>query len=283
MVVTDTARLLRIISERARVGRPSGRGRAPALWALTDRGVWVRCRGLTRTLRSLFYPRYDMRRAMRRAGSMPARDGGRRRGQTAAMRLGSSVDRDVGRMVAGRPSSRTNRLARYIMKAQEIWGWTPMASQVPVAMPSAHISTLVDQISVDDRGGLVLLENKTGYRDYLNLACGPMEPPMHSVDDSPINQHHLQLMVERAMLRRVHGVRVAASYVLQVTQDGVSPYALPPWADALEGAVWNRIEETARTRAALGGGLLRQARSVKPRSNVASSIAERRRRSAAQK
>lgn len=278
MMIVDTRRLLKIISERARIGRPSGRGRAPALWALTDRGVWVRCRGLTRTLRSLFYPHYDMRRAMRRAGSRPGRDDRlRRRDQTAAMRLGMTVDRDVGKMVAGRQTSRTNRLARYIMKAQEIWGWKPLASQVPIAMPSARILTLVDQISVDEDGGLVLLENKTGYRDYLNLACGPMEPPMQSVDDSPINQHHLQLMVERAMLRRVHGVHVAASYVLQVTQDGVFPYALPEWADALEAAVWKRIEQTARTRTALGDGPLRQSRSMRLCANIANSIIEQRR------
>ena len=223
----------------------------PTIRASID-GRTVAMLGLTKPMRDCFYPDYDYEAARAASGGVPSAlplPVDRRRAATARRRrvrgvdLGNRVDEQV-RLAINAPAkfarlARVDSLAKDVLTAYALYGWAPAVSQFPVAAPDLLCGTRIDVVAYGPRLEPVLIENKTGFYGYLRQANGRMRPPLDFADNCPLNQHYLQVLLEKAIVRRYWGLDFGEQcYVVQATTDGVVPYKLPrEFADA-EEAVW---------------------------------------------
>ena len=222
-------------------------------------GKLVSMRGITKPLKRCFYPSYEYtgpdsaRRAAERAeeaGYGPPLPHDKRRRACATRRkvrgcdLGNTVDYHLrlyanNKTAFGRLGTHLHATARDLITAYNLWGWTCVVSQFPIAAPDLSIGTRLDMLARDKEGRAVLIENKTGFDAYLLKSTGKMKAPLGDIDNCPLNQHFLQLLHEALILDKYWGVDLYAnSYVVQATPDGVTPYRLPEWIIARKEDIW---------------------------------------------
>ena len=82
----------------------------------------------------------------------------------------------------------------------------------------------------------VVLEAKSGFTAYANRGSGVgMEPPLHSLSDSPANQHALQLAANIVLFGSTFGIppERIAGWVLRVDDTGVTPRTVTATTDPL--------------------------------------------------
>jgi hypothetical protein len=97
---------------------------------------------------------------------------------------------------------------RRILQYFVLRGWTPIHSQMVVSWPEARLATMADVVCRDQNGNHIVVEIKTGYKEAQlhSHTKFRMQPPFHLLDDSPYNQHLLQVAFTRHMYCRSIGV-----------------------------------------------------------------------------
>jgi hypothetical protein len=129
-------------------------------------------------------------------------------------------------------------------------GLKPIAAQVPVARSDLMRATAADLICTDRDGHLFLFEIKCGFAGYYKRHTPyRMRKPLQAFDDSPYNQHQLQLLITVRMFEHTYARRLRGAAVLRATEAGVVSYD----ADSKLWAMWPAIEHvfivSIRTRA----------------------------------
>lgn len=217
---------------------------------------WVKTRGLVDQLAACFYPRWSYKRAAKRPlGTAPgcqqaplvipkadadvvAAMG--RRHRKSGLLNGAAVDAQMTEAINdGRVTGALHPLTAAMLAARERWGWKSLVSQFPVVFPECRIGTCIDEIAMDPQCRLILVENKTGYRDYLDHSCAMMEGPLADVSDAPINQHFLQLGLPILALERHWGITVHEAYVVRADDGGVVAYPMPRWFHERKQAIYD--------------------------------------------
>lgn len=220
-------------------------------------GRWVRVKGFLDQIRHAFYPAYDYRRAQKvTLGSAPGCETAPARLQAGAdpalvrrlpasrrnagLAIGSRVDDQITEAVnTGQVTGKIEPYAASMLEARRRWGWTSLVAQFPIVFPDVKVGTRIDEIAIDEALRLILLENKTGYTNYLDKASGMMRGPLADVSDAPLNQHFLQLGLAAVCLERHWGVAVHAGFVVQVDEAGVVPHPLPAWFHQRKDAIYH--------------------------------------------
>lgn len=189
------------------------------------------------------------------------------RGVKLAARLGLSFAQLVGDADAGAGSAGTKdgenlaafrrtahiytkRFCRYCHKQK----WRPEAAQVFVAHRGARLATAADVVvsraspKRKREREYVVLEVKVGFRSYLGkYASKSMAQPFGAFSDCPANQHLLQLMFTRRMVRAAFPDRAfGPGYVIVLNDLGTAPLALKTPMLAAEAVGWTRLCETAQ-------------------------------------
>lgn len=197
--------------------------------------------GITEPLHSEFYPNYTPVRLQ--SASSGRRGGGR---SVSGSRRGTLVDSEVAQAVN---ESRPPRHAytRLLFSALARAGLTPLAAQVPVGDPGSALGTGVDLVC-SRRGELYVLELKTGWNSVAYDLGSRRMRGLGSLQDSPRNQHLLQLLVTRYLFRATFGLQTCKAAVVRVSDDGVRFYKLSDSFLALEATVVRAL--AARVQAA---------------------------------
>ena len=69
---------------------------------------------------------------------------------------------------------------------------------------------------------------ETGMDSYLLQGTGNMNGPLADrYSNCPLHQAFFQLAIEKHLVEAYYGARVAGSYVVQITQDGIIPWQMP--------------------------------------------------------
>lgn len=194
-------------------------------------------RGLTQQLARAFYPTY------RQSASARTRAGHTNRWRGDGARRGSRVDREL-TAAANAPArfqrDRAHRFTQGILDFLAHKHLRLVAGQVPLHDARLALATAIDLLAVDtQRGGaLVLIEIKCGFEGYCRDGNAPLRGPV-PVANSPANQHQLQLLMMREILRRRYRVVVGDAIVVRahVSQAAggrnrvvVEKSRLAPWA-----------------------------------------------------
>jgi hypothetical protein len=114
---------------------------------------------------------------------------------------------------------------------------SPQYSQVTVGCTAARVATKLDVKCVNSSGDIVLIENKIGFANYYEIACGVLKAPYEGTPSTARNHHQLQLAFTKALHDRqfsVSGIKIKRSncFVWRFTEDGVTEYPLERWAEA---------------------------------------------------
>ncbi len=218
-------------------------------------------RGLLPTLKRCFYPDYDQKNC--KYGPLAPLVKGKRlppRSHKGKI-LGSLVDEQVVKVVvfctkfnihpiflAGdKPPSREifenayrhrvavdlhkqmNDYTKRLFRTLDAWKLTPIEAQIPVGNASFRIGTAVDLLCRHEKGHKVVIEVKTGFDRYYRRFSGMLKPPFQKQDNSPRNQHQLQLAFS-AQLYSSQVKEAVSAYVVRIHRTGESVYPLDKWA-----------------------------------------------------
>ena len=157
-----------------------------------------------------------------------------------------------------------NLYTRRLLQALRARHLFPVASQVPVGSAKARLGTAVDLVCVheDDllrwadgcslRPGarVVLVELKCGYETNYERYVGPMEAPLQRLNDSPHEQHQVQLLLTRILFERTFtrdgGPRVHDAFVVRVHAAGVTIVPTMHWTSEQQWEVFRVMESTCQ-------------------------------------
>ena len=212
-------------------------------------------RGLTPVLKRTMWPRYKYKvvndaktRKFRKTDSTLRRSSdGRRRGSRVHLQLEVLTNRGVEDMK--RSGQQLHPYTLKLLLAFKRWGWRPVTSELPVVDTETGVATAADIVCSDARGGLILVETKTGYYGTWERASGPMEGPLSGIlSDSPRSQALVQLLATKRMIER-HGCHVDRAYVVRVDEDGVTPESIFPDLDRRANVVAAFIDQRLRAEA----------------------------------
>jgi hypothetical protein len=221
------------------------------------RGKRCPMRGLTKPLRTAFYPRY--RPPIDHAAADPWLPPDRSQLSAARKRrlhgasLGTRVDEEL-RLYVNNPLAfakrgrSIQRLTSFAIAAFRRWHWTPAISQFPIAAPDIGIGTRVDLICIDRHYRPVLIEFKTATPGYFAVPQGTLAPPFATIDSHPLHHAILQVLLEKLIIQRYWGFEFPGGcFVVQDTPNGVARFGLPPWAStpAAETAAWKTFSAVA--------------------------------------
>ena len=223
-------------------------------------GVPVLMRGITKLLKACFYPTYEFngRWSDDREAVLPhdkrSRAASNRRKKQGTDR-GNEVDYQL-RLFANNPKAfaklgtRLNPRTRDIKDCYFKWGWVPVVSQFPVAAPDAFVGTRLDMVAYNAVKQPILIDNKVGFEGYLTKANDFMAEPIQHFENCPLNQHFLQLLVEKMIVKQYWGVDFGAEcYAIQAIPDGVIPHKVPQEMIDCEQAIWGTFYEYAKATA----------------------------------
>lgn len=191
-------------------------------------------KGITRTLRRLFWPDYDYYKIPRRTT----------RGQSAAggISLGSRVHSELDEITRKRSiecdrasyTSAWRSASAYtrdlIHTMEQKWGWEILITEVPVLMHETGMASAIDVVCYSHHSArLVLVELKTGYDDVMLIGSGGRMRCSLGVDDSPLNQAFVQIGVVAHALAAEAAVPISRfdCFVVQVNQRSIVPYQVP--------------------------------------------------------
>lgn len=231
----------------------------PSIRASID-GTPVVMRGITKLLKQCFYPTYEYRGRWDddREAVLPHdrrnRAASKRRKKQGTDR-GNEVDYQL-RLFANNPKAFAKLGKKLDPRTRDIkdcyfkWGWVPVASQFPVAAPDAFVGTRLDMVAYDLAKRPILIDNKVGFEGYLTKANDFMAEPIQHLANSPINQHFLQLIVEKEIAKRYWGVDFGSEcYIVQAIPDGVIPHKISQEILDCEQAIWSTFYEYAKATA----------------------------------
>lgn len=218
----------------------------------------VNLRGVHDVIREWYFPTYSIPRASRdpdRVGRVADPDAWR------GMFRGHRVDQEItawARSLATptRPRSLppdAHDYTRLIVDELGRMGLTPVQPQFAVCSPNARVGTAVDLVATDARGGVVLLEIKTGMVNYFDSApasCPYLAAPLGHVPNTPRNHALLQLILTRALYRigRPGHLLETASYVMWASERGLEVVSMPDWADRANEDMRRRMAELKTER-----------------------------------
>ena len=189
--------------------------------------------GLTKKLRRSFWPNYVYRKPRQGSGTgVSSADEGLRRGKLIHKQLRDFINLDKKGFVRRWPE--VHPFVRNAIVALRAYGLKPITAELPICsdpdIPGCGVATAIDAICMDIRNqNLVLIEWKTGFDHYLMQGSGNMEGPLGGIySDCPLHQAWFQLALTKHIVETFYGdVRVGAAYVMQLSQAGVTPLALP--------------------------------------------------------
>lgn len=176
-------------------------------YVVTNAGRPQVCGGLTRLLRARYYPNYKDNRSKR---------GRRVLIKGSSIEQGKQVDSDMGSYIAGHKTiDAVHPMARALIERFEGNGHILQAAQVPVKVEVGRI-TQADFITLDTRTNkLWLIEQKSGHPVGLHMKQGVFERTYRNVDNTKLNQWHLQLLYTKRSLIEA-GVEITESRVIQI-------------------------------------------------------------------
>lgn len=122
--------------------------------------------------------------------------------------------------------------ARQICCALLMHHLRPIRAQFPVGHELLRIGTAIDLLCKDQRGDYVVVEIKRGFDVYYEAHTEhTMQPPWHAMNDSPHNQHQIQLGLTLLMFCRTTGLSLerVRGLVLRTMSKGVMKYPLEHW------------------------------------------------------
>jgi hypothetical protein len=118
---------------------------------------------------------------------------------------------------------------RILSHITEVMKWIPLKSEYNIYNETLMIGTSIDMICVDPKNGkLILLEFKTGYRNYFENNDGFMSHSLYLMKNSPLNWATIQLVFSIIMLCKQSGMRLRdiEAYVLRIDDDTLDSYAI---------------------------------------------------------
>jgi hypothetical protein len=208
-------------------------------------------RGLVDVLHTTFYPRYNYRRARHTdravsplgqvvsCGRVPAPPTLGTTGRVLrGTRRGTTVDQELSDFhTHGRPPQlpETSRILQYLTRV----GLVLVSCQFPVVDSDSRLCTCIDLLGRRADGTYVIIEVKTGYRQYKFQYTAKMQHFLHYLTDCPYNQHQLQLYVTLLLFRTAFPVSVykSDSLLVYVYPDRIEAHgalaSLTPHADTL--------------------------------------------------
>lgn len=191
--------------------------------------------GVHPTLQSLFYPNYSFHAARNRGAIAGTQHQPHTYyGRATGIRLDNSIETTVDRFVetGQRPKlSKLTRQCAYFWQVCQQKGWVPIGSQIPVGCPTLRVATRVDAVCCEAAtGNIVVLEIKSGYT-YYKEGNGMLSAPYTDHNNSPLNQHHLQLLLNKVLYQRTFPRHIISHcYILRFEAHLVDLHPLASWA-----------------------------------------------------
>ena len=185
-----------------------------------------RYKGVTTTARRVFYQDYVYRHASVAPTSTRAPPSKGIKG----IQRGNRVDRELSEWANGTTGGvKSHAYSEKVASAMSKLGLVPIAGQVPVFDDDIMIATAVDMVCYSKKTrGTVLCEIKCGWNGAgaYKQASGRMHSAMHGFDNSPANQHQIQLAMTHYLFGVTFGTNLHESYVVRVADKGVYFYKL---------------------------------------------------------
>lgn len=112
------------------------------------------------------------------------------------------------------------RLFDVILKRQV---WLPFLPEFDIYDEALGIGTSIDMVALDRDGRLVLLEFKTGYKNYFDSEDGYMHGTLAGMRNTPQNQATLQLTSAAQILHRQYGVPLSDMllYIMRIDDESL--------------------------------------------------------------
>jgi hypothetical protein len=256
-------------------------GRKCVVFSSAD-GRSVTCKGLLPALSATFYPQYDYfdaqnSDARRNKGADAANDDDEdfsSAGVTALVKsakaqmglksreLGSHIDKEHSLVASMEYASATEKrkialqieaggcciFTELLLKSKACWGWKTIKTQFVIRDPLSGIATMIDEVCHDKLHRLIIVEHKYGYETYRDKANFMMMEPLEDIENSPRNQHFLQIGWAALVLKKIWQVDVHAAFVVYITDAMCEPVPLPAWFCDREELIWSRFQEVMQRR-----------------------------------
>jgi hypothetical protein len=203
-----------------------------AYYYIDAHGKYALLSGLLPRLSKVYWPDSNIYRQMRRLqktprGSAPPPP---TRGRYQGLITGTQVHKELRdftvldvknfRKLYGALHPYCERLLSAILDRQK---WLAFLPEFDIYDEALHIGTSIDMVCLDRDGRLVLLEFKTGYKNYFDNADGNMRRVLAGMRNTPQNQATLQLTSAAQILHRQYGVPLDAMrlYVMRVDDESL--------------------------------------------------------------
>ncbi len=209
-----------------------------------------RYKGVTTTAKRVFYRDYVYRHV-----SASKKHGG---GTSTCMDLSTGMERgkEVDHQISNwanepepprKPHVYSEKIAAAILKL----GLVPIGGQVPVYDDDLMIATAADLVCYSKKNNcLVLCEIKCGWNGSgaYKKASGRMHSAMSAFDNSPANQHQIQLGMTHYLFGVTFGTTSHESYVVRCADRGVYFYKLEDSVMSRIGKVCTAMSESKSVR-----------------------------------
>jgi hypothetical protein len=206
--------------------------------------------GLHPTLKACFYPTYSFSASRDIAAVATPHAEHAYYGMRAGIKLDTAITKSVEDFV--RTNVRPN-IAKLPKAVRHFWlmcehrGWTPTGSQVTVGCSILQVATRADVVCAAEGGGIVLLEIKSGY-SYCQEGNAMLKAPYTDRRNSPLNQHHLQLLLSKVLYQRTHPSHVVTGcYICRFEPGQVDIHPLAAWALDKVATFLSQIEHKKST------------------------------------
>lgn len=202
-----------------------------AYYYLDKEGKYRILSGLLPRLRSVYWPGSSIYQQMKGARAKQAKQTKRAsKGRFAGVIRGSQIHKELRDFVVldGKNFKKnhkrlhpfSSRILRVIIETMK---WMPFLPEHDIYDDALGIGTSIDMVCLDREGHLILLEFKTGYKDYFENADGAMQHALSSMSNTIQNQATLQLTSAALMLERRYAVPVTEMllYVIRIDDESV--------------------------------------------------------------
>lgn len=129
-------------------------------------------------------------------------------------------------------------------------------AQLGVCDTNLRLGTFIDAVCVPvdkdrvEQPGVFLLEVKTGFNHCLLKHKGKMRAPLDTFDDSPHNQHHLQLLLSRYLFQKTYpGIEIKDCFIVYVSHTTVCWVSLNSKLAALSVGIIDAIRPVEEAKA----------------------------------
>jgi hypothetical protein len=114
----------------------------------------------------------------------------------------------------------SSRILKVIIQRMQ---WQPFLPEFDLYDDDLGVGTSIDMICLNPEGRLILLEFKTGYKDYFENADGFMHGCLKSLRNTPQNQATLQLTTSALILQKKYAVPLSkmSLFLLRVDDESL--------------------------------------------------------------